>query len=258
MVIVAAIIGGFEDIGWEVLSSMRKAEFGQSMLSGLVIALLAILIDRLTIGFARERPTGPTRGHALDDAHAGWRWCCCSRSPWRSSSDACWPDATLLPGDAGCARRSASSTSGCSALSATMPGSSTASATGCFIACCCRSDRHLGCRHARHLGFCALADRRTRSMPLAVLLAAALLLHRAQLAAGVAVLVAGTLLYTGFLGFPWPVFILGVALLACQVAGLRLALFAVGRLLADPCQRAVGARWSSRSISARWRCCFAW
>ncbi|TIV32817.1 MAG: hypothetical protein E5V90_01375 [Mesorhizobium sp.] len=61
MVIVAAIIGGFEDIGWEVLSSMRKAEFGQSILSGLVIALLAILIDRLTIGFAKAPETGPTR-----------------------------------------------------------------------------------------------------------------------------------------------------------------------------------------------------
>ena len=61
MVIVAAIIGGFQDIGWEVLSSMRKAEFGQSVLSGLVIALLAILIDRLTLGFARGRPGGPTR-----------------------------------------------------------------------------------------------------------------------------------------------------------------------------------------------------
>src|SRR5438270_10153496 len=54
MVIIDAIIGGFEDIGWEVLSSMRKAEFGQSLLSGLVIALLAMLIDRITIGFARN------------------------------------------------------------------------------------------------------------------------------------------------------------------------------------------------------------
>ena len=43
---------------------MRKAEFGQSILSGLVIALLAILIDRLTIGFAKERPTGPTAAMA--------------------------------------------------------------------------------------------------------------------------------------------------------------------------------------------------
>ena len=39
------------------------------------------------------------------------------------------------------------------------------------------------------------------------------------------------MLYTGFLGFPWPVFILGIALLAFQVAGLRLALFAAAGFL---------------------------
>jgi glycine betaine/proline transport system permease protein len=55
VVIIASIIGGFEDIGWEVLSSMRKAAFGQSLLSGAVIALLAMLIDRITLGFARNR-----------------------------------------------------------------------------------------------------------------------------------------------------------------------------------------------------------
>src|SRR5207244_1638891 len=55
VVIIASIIGGFEDIGWEVLASMRKAEFGQSLLSGLVIALLAMVIDRITLGFARNR-----------------------------------------------------------------------------------------------------------------------------------------------------------------------------------------------------------
>jgi glycine betaine/proline transport system permease protein len=57
MVIIASIIGGFEDIGWEVLASMRKAEFGQSLLSGGVIALLAMLIDRITRGFATGRTT---------------------------------------------------------------------------------------------------------------------------------------------------------------------------------------------------------
>ena len=31
VVIIAAIIGGFSDIGWEVLSSMRKAQFGQKI-----------------------------------------------------------------------------------------------------------------------------------------------------------------------------------------------------------------------------------
>lgn len=52
IVIIASIIGGFEDIGWEVLSSMRKAAFGQSLFSGLVIALLAMVMDRITLGFA--------------------------------------------------------------------------------------------------------------------------------------------------------------------------------------------------------------
>ena len=96
MVIVAAIIGGFEDIGWEVLSSMRKAEFGQSMLSGLVIALLAILIDRLTIGFARERPTGPT---AAMTWMTGRRLAIlvASQPRWRLPFASCWPDETLLP-----------------------------------------------------------------------------------------------------------------------------------------------------------------
>lgn len=52
MVIIAAIIGGFDDIGWAVLSSMRKAQFGQSLMSGLVIVVLAILLDRITAAFA--------------------------------------------------------------------------------------------------------------------------------------------------------------------------------------------------------------
>ena len=60
MVIMAAIIGGFNDVGWEVLSSMRKAEFGQSLLSGLVIAVLAMVVDRITFGLAQPRgASGP-------------------------------------------------------------------------------------------------------------------------------------------------------------------------------------------------------
>jgi glycine betaine/proline transport system permease protein len=52
IMIIASIIGGFADIGWEVLSSMRAAAFGQSLLSGLVIALLAMVMDRITRGLA--------------------------------------------------------------------------------------------------------------------------------------------------------------------------------------------------------------
>ncbi|WP_299846040.1 proline/glycine betaine ABC transporter permease [uncultured Roseovarius sp.] len=52
MVIIASIIGGTADIGWEVLSTIRKAQFGESLLAGMVIALMAMVIDRITVGLA--------------------------------------------------------------------------------------------------------------------------------------------------------------------------------------------------------------
>lgn len=55
MVIIAAVIGGFDDIGWEVLLTMRKAQFGQSLLAGLVIVVFAVVIDRMSGALATER-----------------------------------------------------------------------------------------------------------------------------------------------------------------------------------------------------------
>ncbi len=59
MVIIAAIIGGFDDIGWEVLSTMRKAQFGESLLAGLVIALLAMVLDRLSAAATKRSAANP-------------------------------------------------------------------------------------------------------------------------------------------------------------------------------------------------------
>ena len=56
MVIIASIIGGSADIGWEVLSAIRKARFGESLVAGLVIALMAMVMDRITAGFANKEP----------------------------------------------------------------------------------------------------------------------------------------------------------------------------------------------------------
>jgi len=56
MVIIASIIGGSADIGWEVLSAIRKARFGESLVAGLVIALMAMVMDRITAGFANKDP----------------------------------------------------------------------------------------------------------------------------------------------------------------------------------------------------------
>ena len=59
MVIIASIIGGTADIGWEVLSNMRKAQFGESLLAGIVIALMAMVMDRLTAAAATAEPADP-------------------------------------------------------------------------------------------------------------------------------------------------------------------------------------------------------
>ena len=61
MVIIASIIGGTADIGWEVLSTMRKAQFGESLLAGIVIALMAMVMDRLTAAAAIREPRDPGR-----------------------------------------------------------------------------------------------------------------------------------------------------------------------------------------------------
>lgn len=59
MVIIASIIGGTADIGWEVLSTMRKALFGESLLAGIVVALMAMVMDRITAAAAEVEPTEP-------------------------------------------------------------------------------------------------------------------------------------------------------------------------------------------------------
>jgi glycine betaine/proline transport system permease protein len=67
MVIIASVIGSSADIGWEVLSMMRKALFGQSLLAGVVIALLAMIMDRISLGFAQ-------RGGPADASSGGINW----------------------------------------------------------------------------------------------------------------------------------------------------------------------------------------
>lgn len=68
MVIIAAVIGGFNDIGWEVLLTMRKAQFGQSFLAGLVIVIFAVVIDRMSAALAagdRHPATGVVNRRAV-------------------------------------------------------------------------------------------------------------------------------------------------------------------------------------------------
>ena len=70
MVIIASVIGGFDDIGWEVLSTMRKARFGDSLLAGFVIVLLAVVIDRISAAYASKDKT--QAAHALVSKRNAW------------------------------------------------------------------------------------------------------------------------------------------------------------------------------------------
>lgn len=72
MVIIAAIIGSSADIGWEVLSTMRKAQFGQSLLAGIVIALIAIVLDRISWGFTDRTRAVERRHLSLSERWKPW------------------------------------------------------------------------------------------------------------------------------------------------------------------------------------------
>ncbi len=229
MVIVAAIIGGFEDIGWEVLSSMRKAELGQSILSGLVIALLAILIDRLTLGFANRRPNGPTpamtwmtgRRLAIVLIVAG---------VLAIAVRILWPAGTLLPAT-GLRMQVGGVNLWLLGLVRDYAWFFNGLRNGVLY--CLLLPLKIGISGAAVPAIWGFTFSPLASTVYAagVLLASALLMQRAGWRPALALLVAGTLLYTGFLGFPWPVFILGIALLALQVSGLWLAVFAAAGFL---------------------------
>ncbi|TGQ27982.1 ABC transporter permease subunit [Mesorhizobium sp. M00.F.Ca.ET.220.01.1.1] len=225
MVIVAAIIGGFEDIGWEVLSSMRKAEFGQSILSGLVIALLAILIDRLTIGFAKPPETGPTRV---------MRWTTPRRLVLSLAVALAFavvirlaaPDATFLPETA---LRTEMGGVNQRLLGIVRDYAWFFDGVRNAVLYCLLLPMRVGISGAATpaiWGF-ALSPTMAAVYFVLVLALAGLAMRRFGGRGALAVLAAGVILYTGFLGLPWPVFILAVSLLAGQVAGYRLGLFAL-------------------------------
>jgi len=55
LVVFTAIVGGTADIGYEVLWRLRKSEFGESLLAGVVISLFAVLFDRTGRVFVERR-----------------------------------------------------------------------------------------------------------------------------------------------------------------------------------------------------------
>lgn len=221
MVIVTAIIGGFEDIGWEVLSSMRKAEFGQSILSGLVIALMAILIDRTTMGFAKG--AGGTTGRFRRWLPAVLLLAVALALVIRIL----WPEATLLP-QSGLRGHAGEANKWLLGLVRDYGWLFDGIRNGTLYALLLPLRIGIsGAASPAIWGF-ALTPALTLAYAVAVAAASLTLGRRFGWRPAAAIALAGLLLYTGFLGFPWPAFILAAALLAYQVSGIRLALFAAG------------------------------
>jgi glycine betaine/proline transport system permease protein len=55
IVVIAALIGA-GGLGWEVLDALRRLRVGQALEAGLAIVFMAVVFDRISYGFARQRP----------------------------------------------------------------------------------------------------------------------------------------------------------------------------------------------------------
>ncbi|PQM59470.1 MAG: glycine/betaine ABC transporter permease [Rhodobacteraceae bacterium] len=102
MVIIASIIGGTADIGWTVLYYIRKAEVGESLLVGIVIALMAIIIDRITASFAsRSDQVKPKTVNFLIKGQYGFIILFCALVLWIAATYFNFLDATNVKYGAG-------------------------------------------------------------------------------------------------------------------------------------------------------------
>ena len=103
MVIIAAVIGSGEDIGFEVLKTLRRAQFGQSLLAGITIVFMAMMMDRISRKFADKRGLPHTRqGSLWERRKALWLTLIAMGRPHRDqpvpAHDACLPEKLdLLP-----------------------------------------------------------------------------------------------------------------------------------------------------------------
>lgn len=226
MVIIDAIIGGFEDIGWEVLSSMRKAEFGQSLLSGLVIALMAILIDRITIGFARRRAAGVgQRISPLDGNRLRW------------FLGAAFVAALLLrlfAPEGGNPLPDSSGMMAVSVLNEKLLGFVATNADWLEalkngVLYCLMLPLRLGINGAASPAIWGFTLSPLHIIAYAALVAAfiSMLLMSGRWQAAVATAIAALLIFYGFVGFPWPAFMAIIGVAAFAAGGWRIAAFAV-------------------------------
>ena len=220
IVIIVAVIGGFDDVGWAVLAAMRRAELGNSLMSGLVIVLIAVLLDRITLGLATRNGNTATRMSTEVLGRISL-----AALILALGLKALLPESDFLPDKMGgdMAR----------ALDQSLLGFVTHMA---WFFEALRNGVSYGLMLPLRIGIVGAASPAVWGFALTPLLVAgyaALILSLAVLARRrmIAVLFAGLIIYTGLPGFPWFGFILALTLLAYDAGGPRLALFAFASLV---------------------------
>lgn len=215
MVIIAAVIGGFNDIGWEVLLTMRKAQFGQSLMAGLVIVVFAVLIDRMSGALATER-----KRHDLRVV-----WGLLALTALATLASRGWlPDPAelrLLDGAA------AAVDGGLGSFTATYGAQLDGFKNGVMFYALL--PLRIGLDHSVlpfTWGFQWTAGM-SYGLFAAAALVAALLAWRGAPVAGLLLLIATGVIETGISQLPWPFVLAGVAALGWVAGGWRLAIFAL-------------------------------
>lgn len=221
MVIIVALIGGIDDIGREVLSAMRKADMGRSLLSGGVIVILAVLLDRITYGFARQVRRSASRPVILGlFLAAGIVWL---------GLHLAWPAGTPLPDALGRVLSGFINSQLMDAISA---------GAGFFEAL--RKSVTFGMMLPLRVGIGGAASPVIWGFSGGIWLPSLFTIFCGAIAAlawrgigwsvGVAVLAGALILWAGLPGFPWPGLIALTALLSWRAAGPAIAVLATATL----------------------------
>jgi glycine betaine/proline transport system permease protein len=219
MVIMAAIIGGFNDVGWEVLNAMRKADFGHSLLAGMVIAVLAMVVDRITRGFAQ-----PRHGSGRQTRHDAVRVAVFLAVPLLGGALLHVAPASMARIDTlqGVIDPNALNTL---VLDLVRAFSAPLDSFKVFVLYHFMLPLRIGLAAAVTpftWGF-AWTPQISALYAATTLVLAAWLMVKGRLGAGIVVLLGAALLLFGFNGFPWPAFIAVITALAWSVGGGRLA-----------------------------------
>jgi glycine betaine/proline transport system permease protein len=241
MVVIAAMVGGAPDIGLEVFNTMKKAQFGESILAGLVIALLAMVIDRISRGLADRRVGFLSGGRRFPRRVVGGA---CVAIVLLSLAVVIWPNLRQYP-DAWVVYPAQALNNALEWFTVTFFAVTSAIKTWfVFYLLLPLKIGLVDTVRPRYWGF-EMGPAASTVYALLVAVTAGALTYLSTWRAGVGIVVIGIVYYFGTTGIPWPAVVLIVSLLAYQTGGWRIVALAVAGLLFI----ALTGLWESAMVS---------